>query len=554
MKSRALSEVFLQSGLVPPDKMRGANSRRVLSGESLLEILLSDNLVTFAEAADILEKNYGIGSCDLNLMTPEKNALDLLDYSFCLRNKVLPIRLNGFRLVTAMYDPINHRTADDIFVKTGCRVEPLFAPVDQIQTGIHQYYASVHIDELADAAAAETEEPAPEPEDDEPDVHSAPAVVLVDSLLETAVMYQASDIHIEPGEKNIRVRYRVDGHLREFQQVDAGLLPNMISRLKVLGQMDSAEKRLPQDGHFSRSVNDIDVDFRVSTIPTVFGEKAAVRLIYKDRSWLPKEQLGFFPDDLVRITQLFHKPFGALLLTGPTGCGKSTTLASFIKELNKDDINIVTIEDPVEHVLPGINQINVNYGAGLTFANALRSILRQDPDILMVGEIRDEETAQLAIQAALTGHLVLSTLHTYDAVSAITRLVDMNVPDYLAAAAVKGIISQRLVRRICERCRINVQITELQARLLDLPEDSIVCEGMGCSYCGGSGYKGRFAVYEFLAIDDCLSEMIEKRVGMAEIKRYLAEGNFSSIRENAVKNVLQGNTSADEVINNVILC
>jgi type IV pilus assembly protein PilB len=551
MKTRALSEVFLQSGLISPEKMRAANSRRVLSGESLLEIVLSDGLVTFADAADILEKNYGIASCDLDEVVPEKNALDLLDYTFCVRNKVLPIRLSGFRLVTAMYDPINHRTADDIFVKTGCRVEALFAPEEQLQTYINQYYASVRIDELADAAVDETLLIEGEPEE-EPDVHSAPAVVLVDSLLETAVMYQSSDIHIEPGERDVRVRYRVDGHLREFQRVDISLLPNMISRIKVLGQMDAAEKRLPQDGHFSQNVNDIAVDFRISTIPTVFGEKAAIRLMYKEKSWLPKEQLGFFQDDLQKITQLFHNPYGALLLTGPTGCGKSTTLASFMKELNRDEINIVTIEDPVEHILPGVNQINVNNAAGLTFANALRSILRQDPDILMIGEIRDEETAQLAVQAALTGHLVLSTLHTFDALSAITRLVDMNVPDYLAAAAVKGIISQRLVRRICERCKINAQITELQAKLLELPEDTIVCEGMGCSYCGGSGYKGRFAVYEFLALDETLSEMIEKRMGMTAIKKYLKEINFHTIRENAVRNVLQGNTSADEVINNVI--
>lgn len=531
--------------------MRAVNSRRVLSGESLLEIVLSDGLVTFADAANVLNKNYGIFSCDLNEVIPEKNALNLLDYTFCVRNKVLPIRLSGFRLVTAMYDPINHRTADDIFVKTGCRVEALFTPDDQLQTYIHKYYASVRIDELADAAADETLEIDGEPEE-EPDVHSAPAVVLVDSLLETAVMYQASDIHIEPGARDVRVRYRVDGHLREFQRVDVSLLSNMISRIKVLGQMDSAEKRLPQDGRFSQNVNDIAVDFRISTIPTVFGEKAAIRLIYKEKSWLPKEHLGFFPEDLQKITRLFHNPYGAVLLTGPTGCGKSTTLASFIKELNRDEVNIVTIEDPVEHVLPGINQINVNYGAGLTFANALRSILRQDPDILMIGEIRDEETAQLAVQAALTGHLVLSTLHTFDAISAITRLVDMNVPDYLTAAAIKGIISQRLVRRICERCKINVQITELQAKLLGLPEDTIICEGMGCTYCGGSGYKGRFAAYEFLAVDETLSEMIEKRAGMAEIKKYLAEINFQTIRDNAIKNLLQGNTSADEVINKVL--
>ena len=553
MKSRPLSEVFLQSGLVSPEKMKLANSRRVLSGESLLEILLSDGLVSFSDAAELLKANYNVVSCDLNEVVPEKSALDLLDFAFCTHNKIIPVRLSGFRLVAAMVDPLNHRTIDDIFVKTACRVEGLFAPEEQIRTSIHKYYASAHIEELTDAVIDETPEINTEQEE-EPDVHNAPAVILVDSLLETAVMYQASDIHIEPGEKDVRVRYRVDGHLREFQKVDVSLLSNMISRLKVLGHMDSAEKRLPQDGHFNHVINEIVVDFRINTIPTIFGEKAAIRLIYKEKSWLPKEQLGFFPDDLKRITQLFNSPYGALLLTGPTGCGKSTTLTSFIAELNKDEINIVTIEDPVEHVMPGTTQINVNYSAGLTFANALRSILRQDPDILMIGEIRDEETAQLAIQAALTGHLILSTLHTYDALSAITRLIDMKIPDYLVAASIKGIISQRLVRRICERCKINVQISELQSKLLELPTNTVVCEGMGCSYCGGTGFKGRFAVYEFLAIDEQLSDMIEKRAGLAEVKKYLSKNNFHTMRDNAIKNILQGNTSAEEVIRNVIFC
>jgi type IV pilus assembly protein PilB len=365
-------------------------------------------------------------------------------------------------------------------------------------------------------------------------------------------MYNASDIHIEPTENNIRVRLRIDGHLSEFQSVDISLLPNLISRLKIMGNMDVSDRRLPQDGHFNQAVNSKLIDFRLSTMPTIFGEKAAIRLIYKEKSQLSKEDLGFFPHDLEKITRLFQNPYGAILLTGPTGCGKSTTLASFMQELNKEDVNIVTIEDPVEHILTGANQININPKAGLNFANALRSILRQDPDILMVGEIRDEETAQLAIQAALTGHLVLSTLHTYSAVSAITRLLDMRVPDYLAASAIKGIISQRLVRRVCEHCKTTVKISPTHARLLDLPENTEISEGKGCSHCGGTGLRGRFAVYEYFTITDELSQLIDRRRGIGIIKKYLEEHDFHSMRDNAIKNVLQGNTTPAEIIANVI--
>ncbi|MDR1914169.1 MAG: GspE/PulE family protein [Clostridiales bacterium] len=550
MRSRTLSEILLETNLISPDKLKSANSKRVLSGESLLESILTDKMVSFPDLSYILDKHYGIPTCDLNETTPEKNALILLDYSFCMRYKVIPIRISGFRLVAAMRDPINNRVHDDIFAKTGCRIEAYFAPEDMILSSIHQYYGKDRIEKLSETLVQESSHNMPVQV--LPDVTDAPAVALTDSLLDAAAAYQASDIHIEVLENYVRVRFRVDGHLRVFKQLDPALLPNIIARLKVMSNLDVSQKRLPQDGHFYKTLGSANVDFRLSTIPTYFGEKAAIRLIYKDKAWMPKEALGFEEQDLEQISALFNNPYGAVLLTGPTGCGKSTTLSSFLSSLNDDKRNIVTIEDPVEHVIPGITQINVNPKAGLTFANALRSILRQDPDILMVGEIRDEETAQLAIQAAITGHLLLSTLHTYDAASTITRLADMNVPGYLTAAALRGIISQRLVRRICESCKTQKHISKEHAKLLDLPENTVVSEGVGCPRCGNTGYKGRVAVYEYLIIDDELSALIDSKSGLADIRLYLAKKQFVSILETSIKKVIQGVTTTNEVISNVI--
>jgi type IV pilus assembly protein PilB len=295
-----------------------------------------------------------------------------------------------------------------------------------------------------------------------------------------------------------------------------------------------------------------DTDVRVSTTPTIFGEKAALRIIYKHDSNLDKFRLGFTEKDTERISGMFQNPYGALLVTGPTGCGKSTTVATFLNELNTEDVNIVTIEDPVEHVLPGVNQINVNQKAGFTFANALRSILRQDPDILMVGEIRDAETARLAVQAAVTGHLMISTLHTYDALSAVSRLLDMGVERYLLAAVLRGIISQRLVRRVCEHCATQEAIMPLHARLLDIPGDTIVTKGSGCPRCGGTGYKGRFAVYEYISINDEFAGMIETGADNTKIKAYLEQNGFVPMVANAVDAVNGGLTTTEEVIKNVL--
>ncbi|MDR3239545.1 MAG: GspE/PulE family protein [Clostridiales bacterium] len=554
MRDLSIRALFAQVGLLDAQTERQMKTGWIdqKSGAGFLEAALAGR-VSFSQAAALLEQYYGIPSGEIAADQVEADAIALLDYSFCLKGKLLPIQLRGRRLFTAMADPLNAQTVDDVFVRTGLRVDPMFAREEDVLRGIEQFYSTDHIQALASAFITQREtQQSAEADAPELDVRNAPAVALVDSLLEAAALYRASDIHIEPMEAYVRVRYRVDGHLKEFEKLDAALLPNLIGRLKILGKMDTAEKRLPQDGHFHKILNEMHIDFRVSTLPVLHGEKAVIRLIYNCGSWIRKEELGFFEEDLRKITRLFQSPYGAILLTGPTGCGKSTTLATFLQELNCEDVNIVTVEDPVEHNLPGVNQINVNPKAGLHFANALRSILRQDPDILMIGEIRDEETAKIAIQAAITGRLLLSTLHTYDALSAIARLTDMGVKDYLVAAAVKGILSQRLVRRICDRCKKPASLSPRQAKLLNVSETSTVFRGEGCSSCHESGYKGRFAVYEYLMVDETLAALIGRRAEVSAMKAALAAQGFRSLRENALRNMLAGHTTADEVIANAL--
>jgi type IV pilus assembly protein PilB len=331
----------------------------------------------------------------------------------------------------------------------------------------------------------------------------------------------------------------------DFQRIDISMQPKLISRLKNLGGMDISERRLPQDGHFKARVGDEEVDFRLSTLPTLYGEKAVVRLLYGKQSRLGKNELGFFPEDLKKLDVLFNRPFGAVFVTGPTGSGKSTTLSCFLEGLNTEDVNIVTVEDPVENPIPGVNHIIMEPAAGFNFENALRSILRQDPDIIMIGEIRDKQTARIAIQAAVTGHLVLSTLHTNDAAGVLERLLDMGVEPYLVAAALAGVIAQRLVRHICPDCKVQKPLSMEEALLLELPPDAPSFTGAGCSRCGNTGYRGRFAVYEYIILDDALKRhMIQEPESFAaELRR-----NRNGLKDNCLRNITEGNTTAREVI------
>jgi len=375
------------------------------------------------------------------------------------------------------------------------------------------------------------------------------AVNILNELIQNAISKSASDIHIEPFENLIRIRFRIDGVLHVIKSFDIKILDNLIARLKIISLMDISEKRLPQDGKFKFNEN---INFRISTLPTVHGEKAVIRIIYTENNELEKHNLGFFQEDLIVLEKLFKNKHGAVIITGPTGSGKTTTLNSFIKNLNSQEINIITVEDPVENIIHGVNQVNINLKINFDFPDSLRAILRQDPDIIMIGEIRDFITADIAIRSAITGHLVLSTLHTNNAISSIMRLSDMGIESFMIAAALKGIISQRLVRKLCPHCKRAVNINLDDANFLNLKHDQIIYESVGCDACDQIGYKGRFALYEYFILDSKLINLIENKNSYESIKKYLLhEKNMITIKDNAIKNILLGNTSLSEVYKNI---
>ena len=386
------------------------------------------------------------------------------------------------------------------------------------------------------------------------DVANAPAVRFVDSILEEAVKIHASDIHIEPNEKNVVVRYRIDGDLYEQSSFDMSFFPAISTRVKILSDIDIAEKRIPQDGHITKMIEGEKCDFRVSTLPTIHGEKFAIRILDKKIFSLSLGELHFSKEANETIEKILHHPHGIILLTGPTGSGKTTTLYSFLRELSKPNVNVVTIEDPVEYSMESINQIQINNKAELTFASALRSILRQDPDIIMVGEIRDEETAQIAIRAAITGHLVLSTLHTNEAPGAMTRLIDMGVPAYLVSDAIVAVISQRLLKKLCPHCKKPVKTTPEQRRALGLKEDVTIYEANGCPYCNNTGYKGRLAVHEIMYMNDELRDVVSRPGATIEEIRNAAitKAGMSPLFESAKKVVLNGETSYYDLLSMVV--
>jgi len=483
----------------------------------------------------------------LTLSDIDENVAKFLGYEYANKYQALPIKLEQEHLWVAVVDPENSDLLAKLAHITGCFIMPVKARAEDINLYINQLLSADAISTIASqflvdqqlGQRADIQSPELLAE-----ISAAPAVRLIDSLIETSIISRASDIHVEPLSDSLRTRYRIDGHLRTHTHVDISLLPNVISRLKIMGGMDISEKRRPQDGRFTMGLRGEKIEFRISTLPTVFGEKAAIRLLYGQAGRLRKTELGFFSDDLANLTSLFNRPYGAIIMTGPTGSGKSTTLNSFLYELNHESKNIVTVEDPVENPIQGINHVNVERSAGINFAGALRHILRQDPDILMVGEIRDEETARIAIQAATTGHLVLSTLHTNDAAGVIERLVDMGIEPYLASSALGGVISQRLVRRICKNCVEAVAITNDYAKFLGIVENTMVYMGRGCNSCENTGYKGRVAVYEYIVIDDDMSRNIS--VHPYEFAAQIREsGHF---KKNAVRHILAGNTTVDEVI------
>ncbi|MPM55270.1 Type II secretion system protein E [bioreactor metagenome] len=434
---------------------------------------------------------------------------------------------------------------------TGLTVKAVGAVPEQIQKAINIYYEKSSAEKAVEEFNKTYQEDSIADLDEtlKANVDSAPVVKLLNSLIRQAVQLAASDIHIEPLEKNLRIRFRVDGELREMMQIDNNSHSAIVTRIKIIGNMDIAEKRVPQDGRVEMTVDGRVIDMRLSVMPTVYGEKIVIRLLDRSATVISKQDLGFSESNLNLLEQIIQNPHGIILVTGPTGSGKTTTLYTILRELNIIGRNIITIEDPVEYRLNGVNQSQVNVKAGYTFASGLRSILRQDPDIIMIGEIRDAETAEIAVRAAITGHLVLSTIHTNDAVSTISRLMDMGIEPYMVSSSLVGVIAQRLVRKICPNCRESYHPTAGEKKTLGIEDDTtLLYRGKGCAACGDSGYKGRTSIHEILPMKEEIKEAIDTNMPMVEIKRLAQTLGMTTLRDSCQELVMSGVTTMEELL------
>jgi len=552
-RENKIIELLLKAELLDEDKINEALELQKKTGNRLSTILTDYNFVSETQLMEVLEFQLGIPFIDLNSMVIAPDVQKIIPYQIIKKYNVLPVKLDLKLLYVAMEDPLNFIAIEDIRIATNLEIIPVISYKKSIYDNINKLYG----DETSDNAIEEFEKEASTFNDvlfdlqDNPsiEVDSAPIVRLVNAVIEQAITEKASDIHIEPLETEIQIRYRIDGKLILAKKIPKTTLSAIVARIKILAELDIAEKRLPQDGRSDYKVKDRIYNLRVSILPTINGEKVVLRILDKTNFLLPKEQLGFTTENLIKFDQLLMNPHGIILITGPTGSGKSTTLYTMLSELNKVSDNIITVEDPVEYMIDGLNQVQVNAKAGLNFASALRSFLRQDPDIIMLGEIRDKETVDVALTAAITGHLVLSTLHTNDAISSISRLVDMGVQRYMVAVALMGVISQRLIRKLCPHCLQSYIPGEHELRYLglDLDKEITFKKAQGCSRCNYSGYKGRIAVHEILLIDQGLRELIARNATLSELMEHSIKQGMGTLKSECIKLLKQGITSFDEV-------
>jgi len=535
-------ELLLDTCLVTREQVEEAKAE-AKPGQSIVESLISRESVSRDDVLRALAAHSSMEYVDLSQMAISQDVIDIVPIDVARRYKVVPVANVEMGLMMATSDPLNFDTFDAVTHMIGRDVEWVCASPDQIQAALQKYYG---IEETAHGSDIEIGEG----EGAETD---APIIKLVTMLLMEAYKMRASDIHLEPLEKSFRVRFRVDGVLHEMQSPPKKLQHAIVSRLKIMtGSMSIAEKRLPQDGRIQVKIGKSQLDLRVSTIPTNHGESVVMRILDKTGLQLGLPQLGFLSDDQATFEQLLQLPDGIILVTGPTGSGKSTTLYACLNYINRPDRKIITVEDPVEYQMNGINQVQVSADIGMTFPAALRSMLRQAPNIIMIGEIRDMETASIAINASLTGHLVFSSLHTNDAPSAVARLVDIGVQRFLVSSAVRAIVAQRLVRRLCPKCKAPHELTDAELRGLRLErsqlETATVMKAVGCDACRKLGYKGRLGIFEIFLIDDEVRHMINEGASTVELRRRARELGMRTLREDGVRKVLSGMTTADEVI------
>jgi len=550
-KSKQLGQILIELSMITPEQLETALEEHRRTPKSLGRVLIDLGMIKEGDLVRALAEQVGLEFVDLSEYAIDPTATTLLPDALARRYRAIPIGRRDGKLLVAMSDPANVYALDDIRTITNHDVQPLVATAADVERAI-QKYAGIdgQVEALASVAADAIES---EDEHMEAALEDAPIVKLVNAIMTQAVGDRASDVHIEPAEKNVRIRFRVDGVLHEpMPPAPKNIQGGLISRLKVMAELNIAEKRVPQDGRISMKVGGKQLDLRVATLPTVFGEKVVIRVLDKTQALLKLEDLGFLEDPYKRFAQSFTKPYGAILVTGPTGSGKSTTMYSTLNILNDEDKNIITVEDPVEYRLAGVNQMQVNPKAGLTFASALRSILRADPDIVLIGEVRDRETAMIAVEAALTGHLVLSSLHTNDAPSAITRLTEMGVETFLVASAIDSVVAQRLARKLCERCKVAYEPEQAELQGAGFPEwlwpeVTQLHKSQGCAACANTGYRGRMGLYEVMPMTEEIERLTVERASSDSIKTVAIQQGMISLRDDGLEKVRMGLTSIEEV-------
>lgn len=550
-----IGDILINEGLLTEDTLGKALELQKEKKKRLGEILVDEGFVSDEAMADALCSQLRMDRADLGNTVITDDILSIFEVDILKKYTVIPVEYarNNINMIrVAMSDPMDMLAIDDLSMISNRAIEPIVATPREIMLAIDKYYGNAEALKAASDYEQERSDLFAEDEMEKminDDVSNSPIVQLVNGMLEQAVRQRASDIHIEALEKKVRVRYRIDGSLYERITYNIKLLPAIVARLKITGGMDISEKRKPQDGRITTFVDGREYDIRVSILPTVFGEKVVMRITNKNALTKDKSELGFPPYELERFDHILKNPHGIILVTGPTGSGKSTTLYTALSELNTEAVNIITVEDPVEANVAGINQVQTNVKAGLTFASALRSILRQDPDIIMIGEIRDGETAQIAVQASITGHLVVSTLHTNSAASTVTRLADMGIPPYMIADSTVGIIAQRLVRRLCPKCKRPRPANQEELELLLLEGHEVtIYEPAGCPACDNNGYRGRIGVYEIMEITPEVKKIIAKGGDAEQIKQAALVDGMHTLRMAATDYVLQGITSISEMI------
>lgn len=550
MVNLKLGQILINSGILSERQLQDALTIQKNTHQRLGRILVEKKLITETQMSHSLAEQLDIPYVSLDTFEIDPQLSSLITESFARTNMIIPIRRNGNVLTVALANPLDYSVINDIGTITKMRILPMIAEQSKIEGKIRELFAKQKAQDAVKELAIQVPEKAEEhPEDEKA---NQPIIKFVNNMIDQAVLIKASDIHIEPQKEALRIRFRVDGHLRTYMETSMEIAPAIVSRIKFIGGMNIAEKRIPQDGRINYKAAGKDIDLRISVLPSIFGEKVVLRITTALGFDLKKQSIGFLPENLEKFDALLHNNHGIILLTGPTGSGKSTTLYTALKEIIRPDINIVTIEDPVEMLIPNITQVEVNEKAGLTFASVLRSILRQDPDVVMVGEIRDRETAEIATSVAITGHLVFSTLHTYDASSSIIRLVDMGVEPYMVSSAVIGVIAQRLVRTLCTHCREEYEADDSELSLLGMEPGQHVTlykdHVKGCPYCNNSGFSGRMAIHEIMPVTEAIKKCINTNASVDTVRETALREGMIPMEQNLKRIVLEGKTSVAEMV------